>query len=125
MRVTHIPTGETVTVQDQAATEDIHRRALSLLRASLSWDRARPWTASAHSLVLWTTERHWRYSIHNEAGILDGNGLGDIQEFPTTDEAQATLLVRDQVWTGLTYVATWSTDRPNWWHADLLQVTLS
>jgi len=120
VRVTHLPTDEVVTVDDQATTEDNRNRALNLLRASLSWERAQPWTAPAHSLVLWRTERHWRYAIHSEAGILDGG----LDEHGTPDEAQKTLLVRVQELTGLTYVATWSMDRPDWWKADLTQVTL-
>jgi hypothetical protein len=111
-------------VGDQATTEDNRNRALNLLKASLSWDRKQPCTAPARSLVLWRTERRWRYAIHSEAGILDG-GLGDLDEQASAVEAQMTLLGRVQHSTGLTYVATWSLDRPDWWSAELTQVTLA
>ena len=108
-------------MSDQATTEDNRNRAVKLLRASLSWDRTQPWTAPAHSLVLWRTERRWRYAIHSEAGVLDGG----LDEQATTEEAQKALLVRVQQSTGLTYMATWSMDKPDWWSADLTQVTLA
>ena len=122
VRVTHLPTGQIVTVDDQATTEDNRNRALNVLRASLSWDRTQPWTAPARSVVLWRAGHRWRYAIHSEAGIFDG-GLGDLDEQASADEAQMTLLGRIRDSTGLTYAATWSLDRADWWSAELTAVT--
>jgi hypothetical protein len=124
VRATHLASDVSVTVDDQATTEDNRNRALGLLRSSLSWDRSKPWTAPAHSLVLWRTGPRWRYAIHSEAGILDG-GLGELRHEAQIDDAQTDLLRTVQEATGLVYAAIWTMDRPEWWSAELTQVTLA
>jgi hypothetical protein len=82
------------------------------------WDD-KPWTAPARSLVLYCPKGQWRFAIYNEAGVVDGV-LSDLSATVSPDEAQAVLLNRVQEDTGLTYLATWRQDKPDWWSADLV-----
>ena len=84
----------------------------------MSWDRKKPWTAPARTLVVYRTERGWRFAIYNEAGILDG-GLPDVPTDASPELAQADLLRKVEEESERTYVASWSSDKPDWWYADL------
>lgn len=63
---------------------------------SVTWDRKRPWTALARSLVLYRPQGQWRFAVYNEAGIMDGH-LPDLGGDASVDEAQAALLTMVEV----------------------------
>jgi len=85
----------------------------------MTWDRSKPWTAPARTLILYRTESgSWRFSIYNEGGIMDGH-LADLGDNATLEEAQSALLARVEESSGLSYSATWTTSKPDWWSANL------
>lgn len=85
----------------------------------MTWDRSKPWTAPARTLILYRTESgSWRFSIYNEGGIMDGH-LAVLGDNATLEEAQSALLARVEESSGLNYAATWTTSKPDWWSANL------
>jgi len=67
----------------------------------MTWDRSKPWTAPARTLILYRTESgSWRFSIYNEGGIMDGH-LADLGDNATLEEAQSALLARVEESSGL------------------------
>jgi hypothetical protein len=49
---------------------------------------------------------------------MDGH-LADLGDNATVEEAQSALLARVEESSGLSYAATWTTPKPDWWSADL------
>lgn len=77
-----------------------------------------PWTAPASTLVLYRGEEGWRYAVHNVLGVLDG-ALTRLPPDTPTDDAQTELLRKVELETGLVYSATWSSEAPGCWVAEL------
>ena len=90
----------------------------TLVVMSESWDRTKPWTATAKGLVLYRTGGNWRFAIYGSAGIIDG-ALCDLDSDSLPATAQARLLDAVFRMTGRTYQAKWREDKPGWWTADL------
>jgi len=85
-----------------------------------SWDSRRPWTIPAEALVLYRTEHAWRFAVANAAGgIIDGR-LPDTPIDAPASVAMAELVRRTEKATGRSYAATWNSDRPGWWSAQLV-----
>lgn len=89
-----------------------------MLLVMAGWDDDKPWTAPAHSLVLYCPKGQWRYAIFSAAGIVDGV-LSDLAPNTPPTDAQAFLLDRVGADTGLRYMAVWKQDQDRWWSAQL------
>jgi hypothetical protein len=79
---------------------------------------SKPWTARAKSVVLFETDVGWRFAVHNEAGILDGR----LSEVTTSDPmiAKAHMMGLLHSTSRYLYEATWTSDKPGWWSAELV-----
>lgn len=71
--------------------------------------------------MLYNPEGHWRYAIYNLDGVVDG-GLPDTDSRTPPEDAQVRLVAQVEEWTGKKYDAMWTSDKPNWWRADLTVV---
>jgi hypothetical protein len=85
----------------------------------MTWDRSKPWTAPANTLVLYRTADHWRFAVTGEAGgILDGY-LSEVDVSEPVEAAMAALVARISDATDLTYDVMWTRDRPDWWTGEV------
>jgi hypothetical protein len=84
----------------------------------MAWDRAKPWTAPARSLVLYRASDRWRFAIYNMAGIIDG--ALDLSPEVDPSVAQMELLSRVETDSGVAYETTWQQGQDGWWTADLV-----
>lgn len=84
-----------------------------------SWDPNKPWTIPAEKIVLYRTEREWRFAVVNVAGgIIDGR-LTDTPVDAPPSAAMAEVVNRTEQATDRSYVADWTSDKPDWWSARL------
>jgi hypothetical protein len=81
----------------------------------------KPWKAPAKSLVLYCPKEQWRFATFSDFGVVDGF-LADVSPETAPEEAQRLLVARVQADTELTYAATWKSDKPRWWSAELTVV---
>lgn len=85
----------------------------------MTWDKKKPWTAPARSLVLLRRDSRWRFAIYNEAGIVDG-ALDDVPVDAAPEAAQARLVDKVVELTGLKYEVQWSSGELDTWAAEVV-----
>jgi hypothetical protein len=62
----------------------------------------------------------WRFALSSESAIVDGT-LVDLDEGVALEVAQEALIRQIEKSSGKQFTATWSTDKPDWWRADLVE----
>ena len=83
-------------------------------------DRSRPWTEVAKALVLYRTDKEWRFAIYSAVGIMDGR-FTDLDPDCSPEVPQARLLDNVSRATNMEYRAEWREDKPGWWSAELFE----